>query len=210
MSRSSRLLSLMEAIGADIKALNSGLNVVSMFASPGVGGYVSGNQYDNAFKAGASGTLAGVADRIDLAPFFVPLNFTVDRIGVAVSTLVASAQGKCVVYSSNSSGLPTNLIKETAALDFGTTGYRYENWTYTFQKNICYWVGVRHSSTATLRTIALTSAMSLGLPSATGTNYNSLLRRTLAFANAAPNPWNFTATDLVAGVTPPSIRFRAL
>lgn len=193
--------------GAD--TLNDRLNTISNFASPNAGGVVTGQYYDNSFQGTASSTLAGAANRIDLAPYYTSVTLNIDRIGVAVSTAVASAQAKVVIYSSDSNGWPDTLLHETAALDCGSTGMKEETLTFTFNSGVQYWVGVRHSSTATLRTINVSSAVNLGLTSSTAANYATILRRTLTFATAATSPWNFTNTDRVANVTPPSIRFRA-
>lgn len=66
-----------------------------------------------------------------------------------------------------------------------------------------------NTNLSTLRSINVSSAVNLGLTSSTATNYATILRRTVTFATAAPDPWNFTNSDRVAGTTPPSIRFRA-
>ena len=189
--------------------LNSRLGVISNFASPNAGGIVSGQYYDNAFQGTASSTLAGAANRMDLAPYYTSVTFAIDRIGVAVSTGVASAQAKVVIYSSDANGWPDALLYETAALDCSSTGIKEATLSFTFYSGTQYWVGVRHSSTATLRTINVSSAKNLGLTSATASNYATILRRTLTFATAATDPWVFTNSDRVANVTPPSIRFRA-
>ncbi len=70
----------------------------AMFASS-IFGRISGQYCDNSFHGLASSTLAGAAGRIDLAPFFVAEDLSVDQIGVAVSTAVAGALGKVVVYN---------------------------------------------------------------------------------------------------------------
>lgn len=189
--------------------LNARLSTISNFASPNAGGVVVGQYYDNSFRGTASATLAGAANRIDLAPYYTSVPLTIDRIGVAVSTGVASALGKVVIYSADANGWPDELLYESGNLDFSTTGMKEGTLSFSFSSGVQYWVGVRHSSTATLRTINVSSAVNLGLTSSTAANYATILRRTVTFANAAPNPWNFTNTDRVANVTPPSIRFRA-
>lgn len=78
----------------------------------------------------------------------------------------------------------------------------------TFTAGTIYWVGVRHSSTATLRAIPIASCLPLGLLSNTATNPVTVLRRTLTYATAATTPWVFTNTDRVAAVNPTSIRMR--
>ncbi len=190
--------------------LTNRVGVIANFASPNAGGIVSGFYYDNAFQGTSASTLAGAADRMDLAPFFTSMPLAIDTIGTPCSTAVASSNIKIVVYSTGSNGWPGALIKETAALSTASTGYKSEAWSYTFQSGTMYWLGVRHSSTATLRTINVGSAVNLGLgSSSTSTTYNTVIRRTLAFATAAPSTWTFNSAELTGNITPPSIRMRA-
>lgn len=190
-------------------SLNARLGTISNFASPNAGGVVVGQYYDNSFQGTASSTLAGAANRIDLAPYYTSVPLSIDLIGVAVSTAVAAALGKVVIYSSDANGWPDALLFESGNLDFSTTGYKSEALTFTFSSGVQYWVGVRHSANATLRSINVSSAVNLGLTSSTASNYATILRRTVTFANAAPDPWTFTNTDRAANTSPPSIRFRA-
>jgi hypothetical protein len=196
---------------ADVKGgctnLAQRLTFLSQFAGPFAGGIISGQYYDNSFHGAATSTLAGVANRLDLAPFFAPTTFSIDRLGVAVSTAVAGALAKVVIYNSDTNGWPGTLLFETADLDCSTAALREDIVSFTFQAGVKYWLGVVHNSTATLRTIPVSSAVNLGLTSGNGTAYATILRRTVTYANL-PSPWNFTNSDRVAGVTPPSIRFR--
>ena len=185
------------------------ISTISNFASPNVGGVVTGFFYDNNPHGGV-GTLAGAANRVDMAPFYTSIPLSIDQLGVSCSTAVASSQVKVVIYSSDANGWPDTRLYETAALSTAATGYVFETLSFTFSSGVQYWLGVRHSSTATLRTIAINSAWNLGLGSNghSGTQ-STVIRRTLTFATACTTPWAFTGTDLVSNVTPPSIRFRA-
>lgn len=190
-------------------SLNDRLGCISNFASPNAGGVVTGQYYDNSFQGTASSTLAGAANRLDLAPYYTSVPLSIDQIGVAVSTAVAAATGKVVIYSADADGWPDVLLYESGDLDFSTTGYKSAALTFTFDSGVQYWVGVHHSSTATIRSINVSSAVNLGLTSSSAANYATILRRTVAYANSAPSPWNFVNRDRVANTTPPSIRFRA-
>lgn len=153
-------------------------------------------------------TLAGAANRIDLAPWICPVDITTDQLGTLCSTLVASAQGKIVVYDSDAAGLPNNLLLETGTLDFGSTGFKSVAGALTFNKGAVYWLGIRHSSTATLNTHQTYTMPNLdwGTAPTSATAYK-VLRRTLAFATGAPNPWVFSAAEATAA-TPPAIFLR--
>lgn len=183
---------------------------ISNFASPNVAGIVSGQYYDNSFHGSASGTLIGAANRIELAPYCTSVPITIDRIGCGVSTAVAASLFKIVIYSSNSIGWPDQLLYESGNLSGATAAFVEATLSFTFQSGVQYWVGVRHSSTCTLRTVPVASAVNLGLTSNNATSYATVLRRTLTYATAAPSSWNFVNSDRVANITPPSIRFRSV
>lgn len=153
-------------------------------------------------------TLAGVANRIDLAPWICPVDITTDLLGTLCSTLVASAQGKIVVYDSDANGLPNALLLETGTLDFGSTGFKSVAGALSFVKDAIYWLGIRHSSTATLNTHQTYTMPSLDWGTTpTSASALKVLRRTVTFATAAPNPWTFSAAEATAA-TPPAIFLR--
>ena len=206
-----RLAAVLATIKAELalKAADSRVDVISNFASPNAGGFVVGQFYDNSFRGAASSTLAGAANRMDLAPFYASAPLKIDQIGAAVSTAVTGALFKIVIYSAGQDGWPDQLLLETADISAAVTGYAFETVNFTFARGTQYWVGIRQSSTATFRTVNVSSAVNLGLTSSAAANYATILRRTLAYATAAPQTWNFVNSDRVANVTPPSIRFRA-
>ena len=78
--------------------------------------------------SGAGGTatavLAGAAGRIDLLPFIPRDDITLDRLSVNVTTQVAAAPGKIVLYVAGATGRPASLILETGDLDFSTVGLK--------------------------------------------------------------------------------------
>jgi hypothetical protein len=186
------------------------ISTISNFASPNAGGNIVGQFCDNAFHGLAPTTLAMAANRMDLAPFFTSTPLRIDQLGVAVSTAVAGSLLRCVIYEADSDGWPNELLYEgDTDLDSGVTGYRFHALDFTFDSGRQYWLGVRSSSTATIRAIGVGSAVNLGLNGSNGTNYFTVIRRTLAFATPAPALWNFVPADRAANVPPPSIRMRA-
>lgn len=184
------------------------MDVMSSAASPNAVPVAIGRWYDGAFHAANPGTLAGAANRLDLGPFFTSQPLRVDRVAVAVSTAVASALAKIVIYNSNDDGVPDALIYESGDIDCSSTGGKEITVDITFEANRIYWLGTRHSSTATLRTIVSSSALNMGMSSSNSSTMLSCLRRTVTFASAAPDPWNFADSDAVFA-TPPSVRMRA-
>jgi hypothetical protein len=194
---------------SETNALSDRLNVIGSFASANVAGYIAGQYYDTSLRAATPTALAGAAGQIDLTPFFTNTDLAIDRIGCGVSAAVAGALFKIVIYSSNAAGWPDVKLYESANLSAATAAFAEATFSFTFLRGTQYWVGIRKSSTAAFRTVPTSSAANLGLLSSNATTYASVLRRTLAFATAAPATWGFVNTDRVANITPPSIRFRA-
>ena len=146
----------------------------------------------------ATGVLAGAAGRIDLFPFIPRDDITTDRLSVNVTTLIAAALGKIVLYAADATGRPAALILETGDLDFSTVGLKEATVAQTLRRGSTYWIGIRHSSTAILSAWASTATPDLngGAPVTTA---RKVLRRTLAYATAAPGTWGYLASETNAG-----------
>ncbi len=146
----------------------------------------------------ATGVLAGAAGRIDLFPFIPRDDITVDRLTANVTTLMAAALGKIILYAADATGKPATLILETGDLDFSTVGLKEATVAQTLRRGITYWIGIRHSSTAILSAWASTATPDLngGAPVTTA---RKVLRRTLAYATAAPSTWGYLASETNAG-----------
>ena len=147
---------------------------------------------------GATGTLTGVAGRMEIFPFSPRGDIAVDRLAVNVTTLLAAALGKIVVYGSDANGRPGNRIVETGDLDFGIAGVREATVALTLRRGTTYWLGVRHSSTATISAWASSATPDLngGAPAITA---RKVLRQSLAYATAAPGTWTYASADTNAG-----------
>ena len=184
------------------------VGIIANFASPNAGGYISGQFYDNAFHANASQNIAGAANRVEMSPFFVSENLTIDRLGVAVSTAVAGSLLRCFIYGSNSQGWPDQLLYEgDGDLSGATAAYVGHTLDFSFNTGIKYWLGARYSANTTVRGIGLGSLSTLGVTTQGGLSYNTKILRAITFANALPQSWAFEPSDLETGVCP-SIRFR--
>ena len=120
-------------------------------------------------------------------------------LSVNVTTAVASALGKVVLYASNASGQPAGLLTETGTLDFSTTGVKEATVALTFRKGVTYWLGIRHSSTATLSAWVANATPDLTVTAPT-TQQRKVLRRTVTFATAAPNPWTYVSSETANAV----------
>lgn len=172
---------------------------------------ITGRYYDQSIGCTTSSTIAGAAGRIDLSAYCVPQDFAVDRLGVNVTTLIASALGRVVVYASDANGQPaTRVFQGASQLDFSTTGLKEHVENFTFLAGVQYWIGLHSSSTATVSGIAVGFLPSLGFLTGNATSYCTCIRQTATFASGAPASFGFNAAShLTANVVVPSIRMRA-
>ncbi|WP_201743960.1 DUF2793 domain-containing protein [Paragemmobacter ruber] len=151
---------------------------------------------------GATTTLAGAAGRIDLFPFLPRADLGIDRLVLNATTAVAGALARVLVYASDANGRPDGLILETGDLDLGTTGTKSATVGLTLRQGRCYWLGTRHSSTATTSAWALTATPDLNGGTAPATTARKVLRRTVAWANPAPATWGYAAAEISATTAP--------
>ena len=191
--------------GADSTA--DRLNTISNFASPNAGGIVPGRFYDNNFH-GQLSTMSVSNNRIELAPYYTSATFPIDQIGFAVSTAQPTSSVRALIYRAGPDNWPDELVLETGDIDTTATGYKFEAVNFTFLSGVQYWVGFHSTGNATVRAINPSVAVNLGLTSAAGTAYCSVIRKTVTYASGAPSPWVFNGTDLINGSVA-SVRFRA-
>lgn len=152
--------------------------------------------------------LTGVADRLELSPWICPYDMSVDRLGALVSTGVAATNIKLLIYSADVNGRPLNKLLETANIASTSTAFAPSAaLSIKLNKGQLYWVGVRHSGIAQLNAIPLAAASALDWGTTPTSAPNTLIRRSLTFAFAAPSPFVWVATEAVAA-TPAAVFFR--
>ncbi len=177
-------------VGGVSKTIDSQLNIP--FLTPVAGEYIL-------TTSGAGGstltTLAGAVGRVDLYPFVPGSDVTLNGLSVNVTTAVAAALCKACVYAADSLGRPASLITETADMDCATAGLKTGTVALMLRQGVTYWLGVRHSSMATLSAWALTATPDIngGAPS---TAARKVLRRTVTYAGAAPATWGFVSGEI--------------
>lgn len=164
---------------------------------PGTGDYV---MTTTGGASGALNTQIGAADRMDLHPFIPRGDLTIDRLSINCTTAVAASTVKIILYASDAAGKPTTRLVETATLDTATTGIKEATVALTLRKGVTYWVGLRHSATATLSAWGTAATPELTASSIT-VNPRKLLRRTLAYATAATDPWGYLVGDVSNSTT---------
>ena len=99
--------------------------------------------------------LSGAAGRIDVFPFIPGADLEANALGVNCTTAVAGALCKLVVYDALPNGMPGILLLETNTADLSTLGNKVLTASLTLYRGRTYWLGVRHSATASLSAWAL-------------------------------------------------------
>jgi hypothetical protein len=162
--------------------------------------YVVGNYYDQAINGIGNAVLASAANRVELYPFRPAFDFKIDRIGLFATTGIAASNAKCLIYASGSDNWPDALILETGDISTATSStFTEATVDHTFSKGVLYWIGRRTSANPSLRATSFTGCMPLGKTSTTSTTYLTMIRRTVTYATAAPDPWVFDSADLTNG-----------
>lgn len=170
---------------------------------PAAGVYIS-----NGLNLTALGTVAQVANRTTIGAFISGRSITIDQIGLSVSTLVASALLKIVIYDSDSNGRPTTILRETSTFNAGSTGTKFLSITaLSLTAGKVYWFGVRSSSTATVRSLGVGATPVLSYTNAATPVGQGALIITETFANAAAN-WTY-ASSQHSNVAVPLVLMRA-
>lgn len=147
-------------------------------------------------NGGALGTAAQGANRNIIAPFVAAFDVAINQVAISVSTLVAGSFSKVVIYGSDANGRPSNLIAESANIDCGTGPVN----TYTtplsvtFRAGQLYWIGVRSSSTQTLRTFTQASLPPLSYTIAATPGVQPTLIKTETYANPA-GAWGYASAQ---------------
>jgi hypothetical protein len=163
----------------------------------------SGQYYDNLFWSGATTNLTSVRNKVYLFPYIVHRLFTINLIGVAVSTGSGTGTHKAyiVIYNSLTNGYPgTPETSPVEITGMDTTGFKSVALSYTFQPGL-YWIAINHDNTAALRAQG-SSNFNMGMAVggiANASDYNYIGNRTLTYGNAFPNPWTLATSDFLSG-----------
>jgi hypothetical protein len=149
----------------------------------------------NSANAVALTTQAQVANRTVIAPYVPAYDMTIDQVGISVSTLLAGANAKVVIFASDSNGRPTTLLRETANLSAAAAATVFASITpLAMTAGTKYWLGIRASGTFTLRTLAVAAIPSLSYTGVANPVAQTALIRTETFANPASD-WVYASSQ---------------
>ena len=144
-------------------------------------------------------TLAGAVDRMDIYQFFCGRGVTVSGMKTSISTGVAAATVKLQLYDTNTNGRPTTLLGETGAISAaiaGIAGAVFAGGNVVLTAGKTYFVGIRHSSTASHDCWSANSVPHLNAGVASIAARAVFRRAGMTFALGATNPWGYAASEI--------------
>ncbi len=134
----------------------------------------TGNYY------GPDGPVPGAASPglgvLTMVPFWSPGTFTADRMGVGVTTGVATAVGRLGIYGVNANDEPSTLLLDAGTVDASVTANVEATISFTFNYGLYYLACVSQVASATFRTVGgggLTPIAQSSLAVALGANGRS-------------------------------------
>lgn len=134
-------------------------------------------------------TISGATDRMDIFPFIPSKTFSVDTLGLEVTTAVAASNFKLAIYA-DASGLPDALIVGTGDLSGASLGVRTEAITPAqLVAGTTYWLAVHSGANIGYRGVAVGSCLPIAYPAAGGTALSTVRRATgQTFGSGLPDP----------------------
>lgn len=205
MSLETVITALAQAIGIDIRALRRA-------SSCNIGGIISGVYYDNSFGALTAGTVNWPADTIGAFPFMSPVDMTVDRIGIPVTTLAAAGTADLHIYEGLPNGWPGAKLLSSSVLTTSTVGFKQATVNFTFEGGKVYWLAMRASVAVSVRGVQLATSKQFGIASVdgSGSTYATALAQSSPMSGSAPANWGAVSQAQLSATVVPSVRFRAV
>ena len=177
MTTETQIVALVQAVGADVKALRTGPHAI---LPVGAAGYVSFSH-----NASALVTVAGGLNRLDFMPFIPASNMTVNELAIEVTTVLAVSQVHVGIYADAAGAPAAKLVGTTTPLDSTVLGVKVVAVSQALVAGTRYWIAVLTSATQTLRAIPVAALIPLSAP-ASGTAIPNLRRATAVFATGLP------------------------
>jgi hypothetical protein len=150
--------------------------------------YETGRYYGSSRTGSAnSGTAALTADTLYFTPFYTHGRVVLDRLGVNITAGIASADIRLGIYSSDSDGMPNELLIETGALDADSPGGIEDTISLTLEANRQYWFALVASDAVTAATVAADAGIAAGFTTLVQTSPIRRFTKSHSFG-ALPDP----------------------
>lgn len=149
----------------------------------------SGSVTYNGLAANAS-ALSQTGLCVRVAPYIPAQSITTSNLFISVTTATAGSLCTIVIYS-DTNGVPTNLLYESADLDCSTLGLKTATTSFSFVAGTRYWLGLKTNATTSSR-LHLTSISSIAISNPTANTAISFQRSGITYASPAPSPFGST------------------
>ena len=168
----------------------------------------AGKYYDHQLVAGSSATTTLTsAAGVYYVPFYVSVGFSIDRIGIGVTTAASAGQtAHAGIYTSGSNGLPTTRVLESANLDIASTGAKIDTVSYTLTDDTLYFLAVRLTEDANVRGAA---GPALGAPTADSSTSYAAFTQSSGLDAAPALPSTVGSLSHYTATSAPLVRVRA-
>lgn len=155
----------------------------------------SGGKTSVALNAGGQTSTSQTNTRLYSYPFIPNQSITTSDLYIFCTGLQIGALGRILIYS-DSNGLPTTKLYESADLDLSTTGTKTATTTFNFVAGTRYWLTYHAQGTANISVINTSALISIKLTDDTMYTY---YWSTAALGSA---PTTFTITGQFLNVVP--------
>ena len=145
-------------------------------------------------------TLTATANQQEIAPFVPGHTFSIDQMGLCVSTLNAGSAA-CLIFDADENGRPTTFLAKSGDVDTGTTGTKFGAVDFEFEAGKLYWIGQWVSAAPEIRRGGSDSHWALTWTTADPPVRQSALRRTLAWGETVTD-WVYDASQHVSVAAP--------
>ena len=145
-------------------------------------------RYTVALTGASNSTVSGTPNLMSLSPFIPSNNVSAGKFSIYVTTGVASALAKILVYS-DLNGAPYELLLASTDLDCSTTGaqvYSLLPTQYIFEAGRTYWIGTIVNSTQTTRAVTASNLLSIGTHANSLNNYTTLNSTNYLYTDPLP------------------------
>jgi hypothetical protein len=134
---------------------------------------------------------------IRLSPYIPAQSIITSNLFINVTTATAGSLCTIVIYS-DTNGVPTNRLYESADLDCSTLGLKTATTSFSFVAGTRYWLGLKTNGTAATRA-SLNVSSSLPLGANASSTFISYQKSAITYASPSPNPLGAVALNATVG-----------
>lgn len=151
---------------------------------------------------GGADTLVGSARNVlglELFQFVPQAAVTLTQVAVSVSAALSGALGRVLIYDTDVDGRPAGKLYQSIDLDCSAVGFKTDTCALSLARGKRYWIGSWFNLAVTMHVWPVSALPDINggvLPSTSG---RKILRRTVGYGNAAPDPFGWSPSEINGG-----------